>query len=96
MRGRGTENERTTVPTFLMVGQTTTFKNEAQEAGNVFSTVRVERARSLAFRAVVVVAAMALGVGVGADVLMCLVWRRPSGRSLRRVGSRRRSFPGIR
>ena len=41
VRGRGTENERTTVPTFLMVGQTTTFKNEAQEAGNGFSTVRV-------------------------------------------------------
>ena len=47
VRGRGTENERTTVPTFLMVGQTTTFKNEAQEAGNGFSTVRVERARFL-------------------------------------------------
>ncbi|RPD76685.1 hypothetical protein L226DRAFT_383286 [Lentinus tigrinus ALCF2SS1-7] len=40
IRGRGTENDRTTVPTFLMVGQTTTFKNEAQEieAGNAFST----------------------------------------------------------
>ncbi|KAI0700150.1 hypothetical protein C8T65DRAFT_742210 [Cerioporus squamosus] len=38
VRGVGTENDRTTVPTFLMVGQTTTFKNEAQEAGPVFST----------------------------------------------------------
>ena len=91
VRGRGTENERTTVPTFLMVGQTTTFKNEAQEAGNVFSTVRGERAREPAFRAV----GVGVAVAAGADVcVMC--GRRPSGRSLRRVGSRRRSFPGIR
>ncbi|RDX54173.1 hypothetical protein OH76DRAFT_1479203 [Lentinus brumalis] len=40
VRGVGTENDRTTVPTFLMVGQTTTFKNEAQdiEGGPMFST----------------------------------------------------------
>ena len=40
VRGRGTENDRTTVPTFLMVGQTTTFKHEGgHEGGPVFSTV---------------------------------------------------------
>ncbi|KAI0731100.1 hypothetical protein C8Q76DRAFT_793198 [Earliella scabrosa] len=39
VRGRGTENDRTTVPTFLMVGQTTTFKHEGgHEGGPVFST----------------------------------------------------------
>ncbi|KAI0742009.1 hypothetical protein C8Q80DRAFT_170298 [Daedaleopsis nitida] len=38
VRGRGTEAERTTVPTFLMVGQTTTFKNEANESGPIYST----------------------------------------------------------
>ncbi|KAI0793825.1 hypothetical protein C8Q74DRAFT_535054 [Fomes fomentarius] len=37
VRGRGTENDRTTVPTFLMVEQTATSKNEGHE-GPGFST----------------------------------------------------------
>ena len=42
VRGRGTENDQTTVATFLMVGQTTTFKNENPGPGGpTYSTVRV-------------------------------------------------------
>ena len=41
VRGRGTENDQTTVATFLMVGQTTTFKNENPGPGGpTYSTVR--------------------------------------------------------
>ncbi|EJF64309.1 hypothetical protein DICSQDRAFT_101178 [Dichomitus squalens LYAD-421 SS1] len=38
VRGRGTENEQTTVPTFLMVAQTTTIKHEGGNDTPVFST----------------------------------------------------------
>lgn len=41
VRGRGTENDRTTVPTFLMVAQTATSKNEGHE-GPGFSTVTLQ------------------------------------------------------
>ena len=39
VRGRGTENEQTTVPTFLMVGQTTTIKHEGGNDNPILSTV---------------------------------------------------------
>ena len=39
VRGRGTEGDHTTVPTFLMVGQTTTIKHEGGNDNPILSTV---------------------------------------------------------